>query len=198
MAANIDALRQNASRARRKRGDIPGERTVVRRRQRRCPCRNVPHFRSATMKTIKFEDVLKDYLEEMKRTGWYTKAYKAFVEANILKLVMERRPVADPNATHDGSVRRDRNDRDRPRGRGDDRGLHEVRDRTDGSRVLSPPEANLLRGPRATSSRGRRCRPRTIARSRARSHRNGIGLVQHAYGQTASRRWRKSMSRSRR
>ena len=68
-------------------------------RQRRCPCRNVPHFRSATMKTIKFEDALKDYLEEMKRTGWYTKAYKAFVEANILKLVMERRPVADPNAT---------------------------------------------------------------------------------------------------
>jgi hypothetical protein len=61
--------------------------------------RNVPHFRSATMKTIKFEDALKDYLEEMKRTGWYTKAYKAFVEANILKLVMERRPVADPNAT---------------------------------------------------------------------------------------------------
>jgi hypothetical protein len=51
------------------------------------------------MKTIKFEDVLKDYLEEMKRTGCYTKAYKAFVEANILKLVMERRPVADPNAT---------------------------------------------------------------------------------------------------
>jgi hypothetical protein len=51
------------------------------------------------MKTIKFEDALKDYLEEMKRTGWYTKAYKAFVEANILKLVMERRPVADPNAT---------------------------------------------------------------------------------------------------
>jgi len=75
------------------------ERTVVRRRQRRCPCRNVPHFRSATMKTIKFEDALKDYLEEMKRTGWYTKAYKAFVEANILKLVMERRPVADRNAT---------------------------------------------------------------------------------------------------
>jgi len=75
------------------------ERTVVRRRQRRCPCRNVPHFRSATMKTIKFEDALEDYLEEMKRTGWYTKAYKAFVEANILKLVMERRPVADPNAT---------------------------------------------------------------------------------------------------
>ena len=72
------------------------------------------------MKIIKFEDALKDYLEEMKRTGWYTKAYKAFVEANILKLVMERRPVADPNATHDGSVRRDRNDRDRPRGRGDD------------------------------------------------------------------------------
>src|SRR5260370_9139747 len=35
----------------------------------------------------------------MKRTGWYTKAYKAFVEANILKLVMERRPVADRNAT---------------------------------------------------------------------------------------------------
>ena len=63
------------------------ERTVVRRRQRRCPCRNVPHLRSATMKTIKFEDALKDYLEEMKRTGWYTKAYKAFVEANILKLV---------------------------------------------------------------------------------------------------------------
>ena len=61
--------------------------------------RNVPHFRSATMKTIKFEDALKDYLEEMKQTGWYTKAYKAFVEANILKLVMERRPVADPNAT---------------------------------------------------------------------------------------------------
>ena len=30
---------------------------------------------------------------------WYTKAYKAFVEANILKLVMERCPVADPNAT---------------------------------------------------------------------------------------------------
>jgi hypothetical protein len=51
------------------------------------------------MKTIKFEDALKDYLEEMKRTGWYTKAYKAFVEANILKLVMERRPVADPNAS---------------------------------------------------------------------------------------------------
>jgi hypothetical protein len=51
------------------------------------------------MKTIKFEDALKDYLEEMKRTGWYTKAYKAFVEANILKLVMERRPVADRNAT---------------------------------------------------------------------------------------------------
>jgi hypothetical protein len=48
------------------------------------------------MKTIKFEDALKDYLEEMKRTGWYTKAYKAFVEANILKLVMERRPVAGP------------------------------------------------------------------------------------------------------
>ncbi len=51
------------------------------------------------MKTIKFEDALKDYLEEVMRTGWYTKAYKAFVEANILKLVMERRPVADPNAT---------------------------------------------------------------------------------------------------
>ena len=51
------------------------------------------------MKTIKFEDALKDYLEEMKRTGWYTKASKAFVEANILKLVIERRPVADPNAT---------------------------------------------------------------------------------------------------
>jgi hypothetical protein len=50
------------------------------------------------MKTIKFEDALKDYLEEMMRTGWYTNAYKAFVEANILKLVMER-PVADPNAT---------------------------------------------------------------------------------------------------
>src|SRR5580704_2688356 len=46
---------------------------------------------------------------------------------------------------HDGSVRRDPNDRDRPGGRGDDRSLHEVRDRTDGSRVLSPPEANLLR-----------------------------------------------------
>jgi iron uptake system EfeUOB component EfeO/EfeM len=51
------------------------------------------------MKTIKFEDALKDYLEEMKRTGRYTKAYKAFVEANILKLVMERRPVVDSNAT---------------------------------------------------------------------------------------------------
>ena len=31
------------------------------------------------MKSNKFEDALKDYLEEMKRTGWYTKAYKAFV-----------------------------------------------------------------------------------------------------------------------
>jgi hypothetical protein len=51
------------------------------------------------MKTIEFEDALKDYLEEMKRTGWYTKAYEAFVEANILKLVMERRPIADSNAT---------------------------------------------------------------------------------------------------
>jgi hypothetical protein len=51
------------------------------------------------MKTIKFEDALKDYLEEMKRTGWYTKVYKAFVEANILKLVMERRPIADSNAS---------------------------------------------------------------------------------------------------
>jgi hypothetical protein len=98
------------------------------------------------MKTIEFEDALKDYLEEMKRTGWYTKAYEAFVEANILKLVMERRPIADSN-DHDGSVRRDPNDRDRPGGRGDDRSLHEVRDRTDGSRVLSPPEANLLRPP---------------------------------------------------
>ena len=51
------------------------------------------------MKTIEFEDALKYYLEEMKRTGWYTKVYKAFVEANILKLVMERRPIADSNAT---------------------------------------------------------------------------------------------------
>jgi len=51
------------------------------------------------MKTIEFEDALKDYLEEMKRIGWYTKVYKAFVEANILKLVMERRPIADSNAT---------------------------------------------------------------------------------------------------
>jgi hypothetical protein len=51
------------------------------------------------MKTIEFEDALKDYLEEMKRTGWYTKVYKAFVEANILKLVMERRPIADSNAS---------------------------------------------------------------------------------------------------
>jgi hypothetical protein len=51
------------------------------------------------MKTIEFEDALKDYLEEMKRTGWYTKAYMAFVEANILKLAMERRPIADSNAT---------------------------------------------------------------------------------------------------
>ena len=51
------------------------------------------------MKTIEFEDALKDYLEEMKRTGWYTKVYKAFVEANILKLVMERRPIADSNET---------------------------------------------------------------------------------------------------
>jgi hypothetical protein len=36
------------------------------------------------MKTIEFEDALKDYLEEMKRTGWYTKVYKAFVEATRL------------------------------------------------------------------------------------------------------------------
>jgi hypothetical protein len=56
------------------------------------------------MKTIEFEDALKDYLEEMKRTGRYTKAYKAFVEANILKLAMERRPIADSNATMIGST----------------------------------------------------------------------------------------------
>ena len=29
------------------------------------------------MKTIKFEDALKHYLEEMKRTGCYDKAYEA-------------------------------------------------------------------------------------------------------------------------
>jgi len=93
------------------------------------------------MKTIKFEDALKDYLEEMKRTGWYTKAYKAFVEANILKLVMERRPVADPNATMDLFDATEMTEIVRE-AEGDDRGLHEVRDRTDGSRVLSPPEAS--------------------------------------------------------
>jgi len=36
-----------------------------------------------------------------------------------------------------------------------------------------------------------------MGRANKRCDRNGIGLVQHAYGQTASRRWRKSTSRSR-
>jgi hypothetical protein len=51
------------------------------------------------MKTIKFEDALKHYLEEMKRTGCYDKAYEALCNANILKLLMGRHPDADPNLT---------------------------------------------------------------------------------------------------
>src|SRR5262249_37332219 len=91
------------------------------------------------MKTIEFEDALKDYLEEMKRTGWGEHPQAGDGAPPNRRLQRDR--------DHDGSVRRDPNDRDRPGGRGDDRSLHEIRDRTDGSRVLSPPEANLLRLP---------------------------------------------------
>jgi hypothetical protein len=98
------------------------------------------------MKTIKFEDALKDYLEEMKRTGWYTKAYKAFVEANILKLVMERRPVADPNATMmDLFDATEMTEIVRESEAMTEAFMKSEIERIE--RVLSPPEGNLLRLP---------------------------------------------------
>ena len=57
---------------------------------------------------------------------------------------------------------------------------------------------DISRSPRAAASSrgGSRCRPRTIARSAARSRQNGTGLARKACGRTASRRWRKSTSSS--
>jgi hypothetical protein len=43
--------------------------------------------------------VLKQYRDEMKRTGKYDKAYEALCNANILKLLGERHPDADPKLT---------------------------------------------------------------------------------------------------
>jgi hypothetical protein len=51
------------------------------------------------MKTIKFEDLLKEYDEMVRQTGDYIKGYKAVVDANVCKLLLERHPNADPNAT---------------------------------------------------------------------------------------------------
>jgi DUF1009 family protein len=42
------------------------------------------------MKTIKFEDLLKEYDEMVRQTEDFAKAYKAMVEANVAKLMMER------------------------------------------------------------------------------------------------------------
>ena len=67
------------------------------------------------------------------------------------------------------------------------------------ARECAPKTSPARYAPRAAaSSRGQRCRPRTIARSAARSRQNGTGLARKACGRTASRRWRKSTSRSRR
>jgi hypothetical protein len=51
------------------------------------------------MKTIKFEDLLKEYNEMFRQGEDYAKAYKAFVDANICRLLLERYPNADTNAT---------------------------------------------------------------------------------------------------
>jgi hypothetical protein len=51
------------------------------------------------MKTIKFEELLKEFDEMTRQTEEYAKAYNAMVDANICKLMLERYPNADPNAT---------------------------------------------------------------------------------------------------
>jgi hypothetical protein len=56
-------------------------------------------IRGKDMKTIKFEDVLKECDEMVRQTEDFARAYKAGVDANICKILMERFPNADPNAT---------------------------------------------------------------------------------------------------
>jgi hypothetical protein len=61
--------------------------------------RPIGMIRGKDMKTIKFEDVLKECDEMVRQTEDFARAYKAGVDANICKILMERFPNADPNAT---------------------------------------------------------------------------------------------------
>ena len=49
------------------------------------------------MKTVRFEDLLKQYDEGMRQTEDYPQWHKAMTDVNICKLLMERHPNVDPN-----------------------------------------------------------------------------------------------------
>jgi hypothetical protein len=51
------------------------------------------------MKTIKFEDLVKEFDEMFRQSEDYAKGFKTMVDANICKLLLERHPNAGPNAT---------------------------------------------------------------------------------------------------
>jgi HEPN domain-containing protein len=56
-------------------------------------------MRRLPMKTVKFEDLLKEYDEMFKQSEHYAKAYKAMTDAYVARLLLDRYPNADPNAT---------------------------------------------------------------------------------------------------
>jgi HEPN domain-containing protein len=51
-------------------------------------------MRRLPMKTVKFEDLLKEYDEMFKQSEHYAKAYKAMTDAYVARLLLDRYPNA--------------------------------------------------------------------------------------------------------